>query len=133
MSNDPTGQCARIVVRVPGSTPDSAPRSVPDSAEDPRVTGLRDAVVRLRHELAGYRVHPSDREVAEDELAALYAAAAAGVLAIERLRGSLLILTGALGSVSALAPPLAEVRAAIDLFGPVPMPRSHSEATGDPG
>jgi Family of unknown function (DUF5955) len=129
VSNDPTGQCARIIVRVP----DSVPHSVSDSAEDPRVTGLRDAVVRLRHELAGHRVHPSDREVAENELAALYTAAAAGVLVIERLRGSLLALAGALGSVSALAPSLAEVRAAIDLFGPVPIPRSHSEATGDPG
>jgi hypothetical protein len=129
VSNDLTGQCTRIVVRVP----DSAPHSVPDSAEDPRVTGLRDAVVRLRHELTGHRVHPSDREVAENELAALYTAAAAGVLVIERLRGSLLALTGALGSVSALASSLVEVRAAIDLFGPVPMPRSHSETTGDPG
>jgi len=130
VSNDPTGQCARIVVRAP----DNASHNVlPDSAEDPRVTGLRAAVVRLRRELADYRVHPSDREVAEDELAALYTAVAAGVLVIDRLRGSLLVLTGALGSVSALAPALAEVRAAIDMFGPLPTPRSHSEATPDSG
>jgi hypothetical protein len=121
VSIDPTAQCAQTVA------------CAPDSAEDPRVTGLRDAVVRLRRELAGYRVHLSDREVAEDELAALYAAAAAGVLVVERLRGSLLVLTSALGSVSALALPLAGVRAAIDLFGPVLTPRPRRETTPDPG
>ncbi|MCQ4084676.1 DUF5955 family protein [Streptomyces sp. RB6PN25] len=96
------------------------------------MTGLRKAVARLRRELAGYRAHLSDREVAEDELAALDAAAAAGVPVIERLRGSLLVLTSALGSVSALAPSLAEVRGAIDLFGPVPAARPRREAAGDP-
>jgi hypothetical protein len=96
------------------------------------VTGLRNAVARLRRALAGYPAHLSDREVAEDELAAL-AAAAAGVPVTERLRGSLLVLSGALGSVSALAPPLAEVRGAIDLFGPVPAPRTCREAASDAG
>lgn len=130
MSNDPTGQCARTVVRADGA--DGTADGAADGTEDPRVTGLRKAVARLRRELAGYRAHLSDREVAEDELAALDAAAAAGVPVIERLRGSLLVLTSALGSVSALAPSLAEVRGAIDLFGPVPAARPRREAAGDP-
>ena len=48
------------------------------------------------------------------------AAAAEGLLAVPRLRRALLVLTGALGSVSALALPLSEVHHAIDLFGPAP-------------
>jgi hypothetical protein len=92
---------------------------------------MRDAVDRLGRALAAYRPHLSDREVAEGELAALYAAAVGGAPVTAHLRSSLLRLTSALGSVSALAPYLAEVRAAIDLFGPVPVPRSRREATHD--
>ena len=128
--NDSTGWNTGAAVRDGGHE---------DENEDPRVTSLRTAVARLRRELAGYRVHLSDREVAEEELAALAAAAAAGVPRTERLRGSLLRLSGALGSVSALAPALGEVRRAIDLFGAVPAPgsapvaSSRSSGEGLPG
>jgi hypothetical protein len=81
------------------------------------VAELRWAVSRLRHELESYQVHVFDRKIAEEELAVLDAAAAAGCPLVERLRGSLLVLTGALGSVSALASPLTDVRGAIELFG----------------
>ncbi|GAA1903098.1 DUF5955 family protein [Streptantibioticus ferralitis] len=97
MSNDPTGV----------------------GPQDPRVAELRTAVTRLRRELAGYRGHLPDREIAEEELTALDGQTATGVPAGDRLRYSLLLITGALGSVSALAPALREVRNAIDLFGPL--------------
>ncbi|WP_431944915.1 DUF5955 family protein [Actinacidiphila sp. bgisy167] len=84
---------------------------------DPRVTALRAAVARCRRELAGYRADLPDRRIAEDELTALAAAAAAGVPDVLRLRRGLLVIAGSLGSVSALAGALAEVRGAIELFG----------------
>lgn len=84
---------------------------------DPRVTALRAAVARCRRELAGYRANLPDRHIAEDELSALAAAAAAGVPDVLRLRRGLLVIAGALGSVSALAGALTEVRRAIELFG----------------
>ncbi|KAF4408792.1 hypothetical protein CRI70_26025 [Streptomyces sp. Ru87] len=93
------------------------------SGDDPRLEGLRTAVSRLRRELA---VHPADlpdRLVAEEELAALDAMTYSGVPEVPRLRRSLLVIAGAVGSVSALAPALAEVRQVIDLFGGVPEPR----------
>lgn len=89
---------------------------------DPRVTALGAAVARCRRELAGYRADLPDRHIAEDELAALAAAAAAGVPDVPRLRRGLLIIAGSLGSVSALAGALTEVRQAIELFG-APRPR----------
>ncbi|MER6998828.1 DUF5955 family protein [Streptomyces sp. NPDC000410] len=86
--------------------------------EDPRVTQLRAAVSRLRRELAGYPAEFTDRGVAEDELAAMDAmAAAGGVPEILRLRRSLLLIAGSIGSVSALATGLAQVRIAVELFG----------------
>ncbi|MBY8865541.1 MULTISPECIES: DUF5955 family protein [Streptomyces] len=95
-------------------------RPVAGSEEDPRVAGLRTAVSRLRRELAAHPVEFADRSIAEDELAALAAMAAHGVPEIPRLRRSLLLIAGSIGSVSALRPGLSEVRAAVDLFGQPP-------------
>lgn len=92
-------------------------RPVTGSDEDPRVAGLRVAVARLRRELAALRTDFPDRAIAEDELATLAAMASGGVPETARLRGSLLLIAGALGSMSALARPLREVREAVDLFG----------------
>lgn len=85
--------------------------------EDPRVTELRTAVSRLRRELAALRTDFPDRATAEEELAALAAMTCEGVPEIPRLRGSLLVLAGAIGSMSALSGALRAVRAAVDLFG----------------
>ncbi|MFJ9541065.1 DUF5955 family protein [Streptomyces sp. NPDC101225] len=87
------------------------------SGEDPRVAGLRTAVSRLRRELAAHPAEFPDRGIAEDELAALAAMTAGGAPEIRRLRRSLLLIAGAIGSVSALAPGLSDVRDAVDLFG----------------
>ncbi|MEU6916216.1 DUF5955 family protein [Streptomyces olindensis] len=84
---------------------------------DPRVTELRSAVSRLRRRLAAHPGEFADRSIAEEELAALDAMAAAGIPEIPRLRRSLLLIAGAIGSVSALSPGVAEVRRAVDLFG----------------
>ncbi|SED87704.1 hypothetical protein SAMN04490357_6156 [Streptomyces misionensis] len=92
-------------------------RPVTGSDEDPRVTELRGAVARLRRELAALRADFPDRAIAEEELAALAAMAAEGSPEIPRLRGCLLLVAGAIGSMSALARPLREVRDAVDLFG----------------
>ncbi len=91
-------------------------RPVADSDEDPRVAGLRTAVARLRRELAAHPVEFPDRGIAEDELAALAAMAAGGPPETSRLRRSLLLIAGAIGSVSALSRGLTEVREAVDLF-----------------
>ncbi|MDF6045768.1 DUF5955 family protein [Streptomyces sp. JH14] len=93
---------------------------VTSSGEDPRVTELRTAVSRLRRELAGHRAEFPDRVIAEDELAALDAMAVTGAPEIPRLRRSLLLIAGAVGSVSALASALRDVRIAVDLFGEPP-------------
>ncbi|TXS68043.1 hypothetical protein EAO76_35510 [Streptomyces sp. sk2.1] len=93
---------------------------VTSSGEDPRVTELRTAVSRLRRELAGHPAEFPDRGIAEDELAALDAMALSGVPEIPRLRRSLLLIAGAIGSVSALASALRDVRVAVDLFGEPP-------------
>ncbi|MEU3412507.1 DUF5955 family protein [Streptomyces sp. NPDC006658] len=90
--------------------------------EDPRVAELRTAVSRLRRQLAVLRADFPDRAIAEEELAALAAMAAGGVPEIPRLRASLLLVAGAIGSMSALTRGLAQVRAAIDLFGEPPRP-----------
>ncbi|MGW1315002.1 DUF5955 family protein [Streptomyces sp. NPDC002426] len=90
------------------------------SGEDPRVTELRTAVSRLRRELAGHPAEFPDRGIAEEELAALDAMAAGGRPEIPRLRRSLLLVAGAIGSVSALGPLLRDVRVAVDLFGEPP-------------
>ncbi|MEV7481189.1 MULTISPECIES: DUF5955 family protein [Streptomyces] len=87
---------------------------------DPRVAALRTAVSRLRRELAGHPAEFPDRGIAEDELAALDAMAVGGAPEIPRLRRSLLLVAGSIGSVSALAPGLRDVRIAVDLFGEPP-------------
>ncbi|MGW7364677.1 DUF5955 family protein [Streptomyces sp. NPDC054841] len=90
---------------------------VTGSDEDPRVTELRAAVSRLRRELAGHPAEFADRGIAEDELAAIDAMAVSGVPEIRRLRRSLLLIAGSIGSVSALAGGLTNVRNAVELFG----------------
>ncbi|MEV4232475.1 DUF5955 family protein [Streptomyces bobili] len=95
-------------------------RPVTGSDEDPRVAELRTAVSRLRRELAALPAEFPDRVIAEDELAALAAMAAHGIPEIPRLRRSLLLIAGAIGSVSALARGLSHVRSAVDLFGEQP-------------
>ncbi|MEU7423701.1 DUF5955 family protein [Streptomyces sp. NPDC040750] len=97
-------------------------RPVTGSDEDPRVVELRTAVSRLRRELAALRTEFPDRVIAEDELAALAAMAGGGLPEIPRLRRSLLLIAGAIGSVSALTRALTEVREAVDLFGQPPQP-----------
>lgn len=84
---------------------------------DPRAGELSTAVARLRRALAGHPAPLPDRDAAEDELAALDAMARTGHLDVSRLRRSLLLVAGAVGSVSALGSALGEVRAAVDLFG----------------
>ncbi|WP_189268907.1 DUF5955 family protein [Streptomyces fuscichromogenes] len=95
-------------------------RPVTGSDEDPRVTELRTAVSRLRRELAAHPAEFPDRAIAEDELAALAAMATGGIPEIPRLRRSLLLIAGAIGSMSALSRGLSEVRQAVDLFGQTP-------------
>ncbi|WP_405883726.1 DUF5955 family protein [Streptomyces sp. NBC_01136] len=95
-------------------------RPVTGSDEDPRVAELRTAVSRLRRELATHPAEFPDRGIAEDELAALAAMAVSGIPEIPRLRRSLLLIAGAIGSVSALATGLADVRSAVELFGEPP-------------
>lgn len=95
-------------------------RRVTGEGVDPRVAELRSAVARLRRELAAHRVEFTDRGIAEDELAALDAMALSGAPELRRLRRSLLLVAGCVGSVSALAEGLAGVRRAVELFGPSP-------------
>ncbi|MFD3530313.1 DUF5955 family protein [Streptomyces sp. NPDC058664] len=95
-------------------------RRVTGEGVDPRVAELRSAVSRLRRELAAHRVEFADRGIAEGELAALDAMALSGAPEVRRLRRSLLIVAGCVGSVSALAEGLAGVRHAVELFGPPP-------------
>jgi hypothetical protein len=84
------------------------------------VTELRSAVARLRRQLAALPAEFPDRGIAEEELAALDAAAAGGSPEIPGMRRSLLLIAGAIGSVSALRRGLREVRDAVDLFGGSP-------------
>ncbi|MEU6978112.1 MULTISPECIES: DUF5955 family protein [unclassified Streptomyces] len=109
-------------------------RRVTGEGVDPRVDGLRTAVSRLRRELAALRTDFTDRGIAEEELAALDAMAAGGAPEVRRLRRSLLLVAGSVGSVSALADGLTALRRAVDLFGPPtvtpPMP---PPAVGEPG
>ncbi|MGW0121998.1 DUF5955 family protein [Streptomyces sp. NPDC003327] len=95
-------------------------RRVTGEGVDPRVAELRAAVSRLRRELAAHRADFADRVIAEDELAALDAMAVSGAPEVRRLRRSLLLVAGSVGSVSALAEGLAAVRSAVELFGPPP-------------
>ncbi|EGG44580.1 hypothetical protein GCM10018782_08540 [Streptomyces griseoaurantiacus] len=84
------------------------------------MAGLRTAVSRLRRELALLPTEFPDRSIAEDELAALAAMAAGGAPETRRMRRSLLLIAGSIGSVSALSRGLQEVRDAVDLFGTPP-------------
>ncbi|WP_307835535.1 DUF5955 family protein [Streptomyces adelaidensis] len=88
--------------------------------EDLRVAELRSAVSRLRRELAAHPAEFPDRGIAEDELAALAAMVVSGMPEVPRLRRSLLLIAGSIGSVSALARGLAQVRTAVELFGEPP-------------
>lgn len=96
----------------------------PPESADPRVEALGAAVDRLRGELAAYPARLSDREPAEEALADLGAMADTGAPDVARMRRSLLVVAGAVGSVSALAPAVAEMRDVIELFGRVPGPRA---------
>ncbi|WP_329269061.1 DUF5955 family protein [Streptomyces pseudovenezuelae] len=87
------------------------------SDNDPRVAELRTAVSRLRRQLAAHPAEFPDRGIAEDELAALAAMAIDGTPEVPRLRRSLLLIAGAIGSVSALSRGLTAVRDAVELFG----------------
>lgn len=95
-------------------------RRVPGSQVDPRVAGLRSAVARLRRQLAAHPAEFRDRSIAEEELAALAVLADGDHPEIPGLRRSLLLIAGAIGSVSALGPGVRELREAVDLFGPSP-------------
>ncbi|MEV6119318.1 DUF5955 family protein [Streptomyces sp. NPDC052077] len=84
--------------------------------EDVRVAALRGAVARLRRRLAVHPAEFSDRAIAEEELADLAALTARGVPDVRLLHRSLLLVAGAIGSVSALSSELTEVRLAVELF-----------------
>ena len=92
-------------------------RPVTGSDNDPRVAELRTAVSRLRRQLAAHPADFPDRGIAEDELAALAAMTIEGSPEVPRLRRSLLLIAGAIGSVSALSRGLTAVRDAVELFG----------------
>ncbi|MEU9734157.1 DUF5955 family protein [Streptomyces sp. NPDC048002] len=92
-------------------------RPVTGSGEEPSVARLRTAVSRLRRELAALPADFPDRGIAEEELAALAAMTLGGAPEIPRLQRSLLLVAGAVGSVSALSRALAEVRRAVELLG----------------
>ncbi|MFD0318166.1 DUF5955 family protein [Streptomyces flavalbus] len=95
-------------------------KRVTGSGEDPRVAELRTAVSRLRRELAVLPAEFPDRAIAEDELAALASMTSGDAPEILRLRRSLLLIAGAIGSVSALSKGLTQVREAVELFGEPP-------------
>ncbi|GAA2488578.1 DUF5955 family protein [Streptomyces gobitricini] len=84
------------------------------------MTELRTAVSRLRRALACHPGDFADRGIAEDELAALAAMTLTGVPEVRRLRRSLLLVAGAIGSISALGAALTELRGAVELFGEQP-------------
>nr|WP_223291148.1 DUF5955 family protein [Streptomyces avicenniae] len=84
---------------------------------DPRIAGLQSAVRRLCADLDRYPAPLADREIAERELGALDALAAAGTLEPGALRESLLLIVAAVGSVSALARGVAALREALEMFG----------------
>jgi hypothetical protein len=86
------------------------------NGDDARVAGLRAVVARLRRELAALPAELPDRAIAEDELAGLAAMLLGGPPDVLRLRRSLLLIAGAIGSVSALAPSVGLVREAVDRF-----------------
>lgn len=92
-------------------------RDATDREADPRVAELLDRVEALRSALADHPARLADRQAADEELAALAGLARGGAPELVALRHSLLLVAGALGSVSALSAPLAALRAAVELFG----------------
>ncbi|MCX5203290.1 DUF5955 family protein [Streptomyces sp. NBC_00237] len=92
-------------------------RCVTGAYSDPRVAELHTVVARLRRELAAHPAELSDRAIAEEELAGLAAMLLGGSPDVLRLRRSLLLIAGAIGSVSALAPGVGLVREAVESFG----------------
>ncbi|WP_324604290.1 DUF5955 family protein [Streptomyces sp. NRRL F-5126] len=90
---------------------------------DARVAALCAAVARLRRELAAYPGEFRDRGVAEEELAALAATVEGGAPELVRMRRSLLLIVGSIGSVSALVPALMAVRTGVEVFAPDPVGR----------
>jgi hypothetical protein len=85
--------------------------------------GLREAVRRMRRELTAHPPLAPDRTVAEDALEELAGQAetaerALGLVDCERVRHSLLLVAAALGSISALAAPLDELREAVERLVP---------------
>ena len=109
MSNDLIGQSDRA--------PSVCDLRGAGDRDDARILELRAAVGRLGRELAAFPRALPERQVALEELASLDDRAATGALTVPALRASLLVVAGALGSVSSLAPSLRRVRHAIDLFG----------------
>lgn len=90
---------------------------------------LRRAVERLRRELTAHRPPLPDQAVAEDELEALARQAESaergdGCPAVpdsDRMRHSLLLVAAVLGSVSALAAPLEDLREAVECLSGQPL------------
>ncbi|MBO8200208.1 hypothetical protein KBZ21_15055 [Streptomyces sp. A73] len=93
-----------------------------DTGADPRIEALGRAVHRMRRALDAHPAELRDRREAERELDALAASVRSQAPVAEELRHSLLLLAAAVGSVSALALPLAAVREAVELFGTGPRP-----------
>lgn len=88
-----------------------------DGWPEPGSVALRAAVSRLHRELMGHRANLPDRAIADEELTALAVRLTATSLPdAAGLRRSLLVIAGALGSVSALGDALAEVRWAVERF-----------------
>lgn len=92
------------------------------AAARPGAAQLRAAVARVQRELAAYPPALPDRAVAEDELDELARRALSptppGPRDTEPLRHSLLLVAAALGSVSALSDPLADLRQAVEALLP---------------
>lgn len=88
-----------------------------DRERDPRVAELLDRVEQLRCALAAHPARLADRQAADEELTALAALARGGVPEPAALRSSLLLIVGALGSVSALSEALTALRRAVEPFG----------------
>ncbi|WP_433340235.1 DUF5955 family protein [Streptomyces sp. CA-253872] len=88
-----------------------------EDQEDPRIAELRAAVTVLRRALAALPAELADRDLAEEELAALTALLSGPAPSPAALGGPLLRLAATTGSVSALAPALGRLRAAVELFG----------------
>ncbi|MCE7082055.1 DUF5955 family protein [Streptomyces sp. ST2-7A] len=84
---------------------------------DPRALALRVAVAGMRAALAGHRAPLTDRGAAERELDRLEITARSPRPHPDELGHGLLMVVGAVGSVRALAVPVAELRAAVELFG----------------